>query len=518
MRAPVERNRSQLPCSFVTDAATLLRRLFNNPHYSDMDLSVDDVTFHIHRGILAEHCSYFREYFTNARGQDPTSEHRHLDCSYTPIVFERVRTFPIAYADSGDDSIRQKVRSLQVLPRFGRDDRDVLDSKNEKDRFHFAGVGDGSPNCCGHDLLSPSRIAGELRHQPRPCPPRDGCNETRLRADVLPSFGYKIDPHKANLQSPTPPKSNPSTSTTTDEKLITSRTSSQILYDLLHPAHLHEDDLLAVFRIAHIYGVPGLVNFLGDRIWDALEMTIETWPCLLRFSERFQLEDIKRQALRHASETRELWPVALESLGLDDFKVFLRGIRQPDDRRKASSAGVQGLREDSQLLKDDLLMMFLLVHYQNSSSFKECGSFPLYHDDDGDSRNNNCNHHRGAAAKERRLSSIYRRDSVRVIIQQQLQQRPLMTSPPSFHLPRQHNSSNTTTDSNKSATIGSTQQLASMIEPIALELTASPSPPPSLRRLSRHQQSQTTKVDRAKMWMTRFKHECGWVSQGSLLD
>lgn len=198
-----------------------------------------------------------------------------------------------------------------------------------------------------------------MSHQTHRHPTNPTCSRT-----VLPPSGPKVDPeatlHPSTVKSvsspiPTTSDDEPITSfsaafTTADQRSVgyTSHRFAcflQIFYGLLHPLHLYEDDLLAVFHIAHIYGVPGLVSFLGDRIWDTLELTTETWPCLVRLSERFCLDDIKRQALRYASETREIWTVAVETLGLDDFKVFLRGIDQPEGG-KAPVSGGQGQRGD----------------------------------------------------------------------------------------------------------------------------------------------------------------------------
>ncbi|KAF9934886.1 hypothetical protein FBU30_010153 [Linnemannia zychae] len=110
-------------------------------------------------------------------------------------------------------------------------------------------------------------------------------------------------------------------------------------------------------NLTHIYGVPGLVKFLGDKVWDTLELTTETWPCLIRFSERFCLQEIKQRGLKYASKTRELWMIAVETLGLDDFKVFLKGIEQTKRGIVTSNQEQSNMRG----LKDELLMIFLLM-------------------------------------------------------------------------------------------------------------------------------------------------------------
>ncbi|KAF9964733.1 hypothetical protein BGZ70_006021, partial [Mortierella alpina] len=88
--------------SCMTDAATVVRRLFNNPLYSDLALSVDGTTFWVHRGILAEHCSYFRKLFDNARSRNPTTEIKLVDCTFKPVAVERARPATIVRAKRAD--------------------------------------------------------------------------------------------------------------------------------------------------------------------------------------------------------------------------------------------------------------------------------------------------------------------------------------------------------------------------------------------------------------------------------
>lgn len=520
-RVPAKRNISKPPSSFMTDPVSLLRRLFNDPLYSDIHLSVNGVTFHVHRGILAEHCSYFREFFTDARAQEPATEIRHLDCSYAPITFQRGRPFSIAQVDSDDDSILHPVDKPRARDHARRDrsaqdtnrGRVVQGIENDKDGICLADVEDTSSTSHGHGPIDLPRAMSQQRHR-HPTDPT--CPRT-----VPPPSDPIIDP-EATLGPSTSKSASPPTPTTLDDEPITSFSEAfitadqrsvgytshhfacflQILYGLLHPLHLHEDDLLAVFRIAHIYGVPGLVGLLGDRIWDTLELTTETWPCLVRFSERFCLEDIKRRALRHASETREMWAVAVETLELDDFKVFLRGIDQPE-RGSAPAGGSLGKGGDLRGLKDELLMMFLLVHYQESTGSKETGPALL--------RAEGCNSHTRASLT-RRLSKIYPRESARVKIRQQLQQR---SSTPGLHLPFRINGNSKSDNSGKSTT-GTNHQPPSTDSLANGLVSLSSSPPSSLQRLPA--QPQTTKVDKAKMWMTRFKRDCGWGGQFSLLD
>ncbi|KAG0379170.1 hypothetical protein BGX24_001460 [Mortierella sp. AD032] len=334
-----------------------------------------------------------------------------MNCSDAPIIFERGRNFSIVQVDSDDDMTRHIVRSPPLQGRIstrrdrsaldpGGGGRDVLESDDEEE-LYLVDVEGRSSIGHGHGPAGSSRSARQQKSQYLPDPTRGVNSDMRSKSDTSLSSSLKVDPV---LQSPTPPKSAPPSTSTTlgdDDGPFNSFSTAfiavdqrnvgysshhfacflQILYGLLHPVYLHEDDLLAVFRIAHIYGVPSLVSFLGERIWDTLELTTKTWPCLVRFSEKFCLENIKRRALMHASETRELWTVAVENLGLDDFKVFLRGIGQPDDGAKASVTGGREQKGDLRSLKDELLMMFLLVHYQDSASSKEFGSF-LFHRDD----------------------------------------------------------------------------------------------------------------------------------------
>ncbi|KAF9156149.1 hypothetical protein BG015_007047 [Linnemannia schmuckeri] len=517
MRVPAKRMVLKPPSAFMTDAASLLRRLFNDPLYSDMDLSVDDTTFHTHRGVLAEHCSYFREFFTNARAQEPTTEFRHLDCSYSLITFERSRPFSIAQANSDDDSIlgaaARRLHARRDCPAQEEDAGSVLGSEDDEDGLCFADVENNSSIDRHHNPTGPFRATSQQKHQ-------HSTDPTRLRAGP-PSSHSKLNP-KANLRPSTPNSASPSTSTAPDDEPITSFAAAfvaadkrslgytshhfacflQIIYGLLHPLHLHEDDLLAVFRIAYIYGFPGLVNILSNRICDTLDLTTETWPCLVRFSERFCLEDIKRRVLRHASETREMWAIAVETLGLDDFKVFLRGIDQSEGGKVLTKG--QGQGADLRGLKDELLMMFLLVHYQESSYPKELGP-SLHHDEESSM-------HTGAALM-RRMSTTYQRDSARVRIRQQLQQRPSMPNSP--NLPTRINN-NTKSKTNSKTTSGTFQQPPSTNSLAIGPVTLSSSPPSSPRQMPA--QAQTTKVDKAKMWMTRFKHDCGWGGQVPLLD
>lgn len=373
-----------------------------------MELSVDNTTFHVHRGVLTEHCRYFREFFTNARAQESMTEIRHLDCSYAPISFERDRPFSIVQVDSEDDSIlpstaRSKARLHSSKDRPVQDPegsgRDTLGSENDEDGLCFVDVEESSSIGRSHGHIGPARATSQQKHQ-------HSTHPSRARTDPSLS-GPKRDPN-VTLRPSTPMSTSSSAfATPINKELInsfsavfvaadqrsvgyTSHHSAcflRILYRLLHPFHLHEVNLLAVFHISRIYGVPGLANLLGDRIWDTLDLTTETWPCLVRFSERFCLEDIKRRALRHASETCELWTVAVETLGPDDFKGFLRGIAQPEGVK--ASAGGQGQGSDLRGLKDELLMIFLLVHYQESSGSKDSG--PSLHRGDGN------NNHIGAS-------------------------------------------------------------------------------------------------------------------------
>ncbi|KAG0289272.1 hypothetical protein BGZ96_007133 [Linnemannia gamsii] len=488
-----------------------------------MELSVDDTTFHVHRGVLAEHCRYFRQFFTDARAQEPTTVIRHMDCSYAPISFERGRPFSIIEIDSEDDSIfsftagpkaRLHARRDRPIQDPEGDGRDALGSEDDEDGLYFADVEGSASTGRGHGHTGPARATSQQKHL-------HSTHLSRSRTDPSPS-SPKLDP-KVTLRPSTPIST--SYSAPINEEPICSFSAAfvaadqrsvgytshnfacflQILYGLLHPFHLHEVDLLAVFRISHIYGVPGLVNLLGDRIWDTLDLTTETWPCLVRFSKRFCLEDIKRRALRHASETRELWTVAVETLGLDDFKDFLRGIDQPEGVKACT--GGQGQRSDLRGMKDELLMIFLLVHYQESSGSKDFG--PSLHRDDG-----NISH--SGAPLIRDLPKRFQRDSASIKIRQQLQQRT-STGLPSPNLPTRANSNAKNNNNAGNKTVTDTIEQASFAKSLALgHVLSSPSPPSSLRPMPA--QPLTTKVDKAKTWMTRFKHDCGWGGQASLLD
>ncbi|KAG0259997.1 hypothetical protein BG011_002217, partial [Mortierella polycephala] len=91
--------------SYMTGAATLLRRLFNNPLYSDTVLIVDESTFHVHRGALAKQCRYFCDLFKAAWTHDPTSELERLDCPFERVEYKWVHRLSTSWVEIDDAGI-----------------------------------------------------------------------------------------------------------------------------------------------------------------------------------------------------------------------------------------------------------------------------------------------------------------------------------------------------------------------------------------------------------------------------
>ncbi|KAG0057622.1 hypothetical protein BGZ83_006995 [Gryganskiella cystojenkinii] len=346
--------------SYLTDAFTLLGRIFNNPLYSDLELYVDGTTFHVHRGILAEHCGHFQNLFEKARRQEPVAPVRGLDCSFAP---DRQR--PIPHIDPVNDGSRE-------TPRGGGRDRVSADT----DR---ATTTNGTTESCGDVAKFLNNITGDVT-------PIFSSTEDAL----VPSTNATVS-HSAAVSTLT--SSKPSTraldtNSGTDAPSFSSIFVAgerqhgytahdfgvflQLLYWILTPESVQESDLLPVFRICSLYNVPGLVSVLSQRIFKSLKICETTWPSVLRFSERYRLRAIKQQTLEYASRHGEIWSLAVEMLDLEDFKIVLRGIRKEDvvpaaARTETATAAVTTTRE----IKDELLMMYLLVHYQNGSSIPD---------------------------------------------------------------------------------------------------------------------------------------------------
>ncbi|KAF9927367.1 hypothetical protein BGZ67_007543 [Mortierella alpina] len=377
---------SEASGSYMTDAATVVRRLFNNPLYSDLALSVDETTFRVHRGILAEHCAYFRKLFDNARSRNPTTEIKRVDCTFKPVAVERARQVKIARAKKVDHG--KKVG--ETSPSRGREEchggsEFTSDGGGKMDRRDMpANSSEGNTKDTTSNTLSLA--------------------ETRVNADMTAKeSGSTLSDnssswHSEESQRNAPPASSSSRSSTENlkegavsEPLSATETFTamfmsdersmgytshhfalflQQLYGILEPSELDLVDLLPVLRIGYLYGVPGLITVLADRIFDSLRLSVETWPAAIRFADRYQLQDIRRRALEHASADKSLWKIAVEMLSLEDFKVFLRGIGQ-------TGVGRDYKAEDLRGVKDELLMMFLLVHYQEATTAVSPSSSPV---------------------------------------------------------------------------------------------------------------------------------------------
>ncbi|KAF9981605.1 hypothetical protein BGZ75_007042 [Mortierella antarctica] len=337
---------------YMTDAATVVRRLFNNPLYSDLALSVDETTFRVHRGILAEHCSYFRKLFDNARSRNPTTEIKRVDCTFKPVAVERARQVKIARAKKVDHG--KKVG--ETSPSRGREEchggsEFTSDGGCKLDRR------DMPANSCEGDTKDTTSNNLSL-------------TETRVNADMTEKeSGSTLSDNSSSWHSEESQRSAPPASSSSRSSTENLKEGAQ-LYGILEPSELDLVDLLSVLRIGYLYGVPGLISVLADRIYDSLRLSVETWPAAIRFADRYQLQDIRRRALEHASADKSLWKLAVEMLRLEDFKVFLRGIGQ-------AGVGRDYKAEDLRGVKDELLMMFLLVHYQEATTAVSPSSSPV---------------------------------------------------------------------------------------------------------------------------------------------
>ncbi|KAF9573698.1 hypothetical protein EC968_008214 [Mortierella alpina] len=328
--------------SCLTDAATVVRRLFNNPLYSDLAVSVDEATFHVHRGILAEHCAYFRTMFDNARSRNPTTEIKQVDCTFKAVAVERARRVTTARAKGdhkkkvGDTSNRHEDdgRSGSTGDAGGQGDRRDMtanggrnDIKGSMSKVPSLDKADSNANASSCQIKA-QELGSTLPDRSSSQPSEES------QASVSPSSLSKVS--SKNLEEHT------ASGSVSAEEMFTAMfvnderkrgyTSHhfalflQQLYGILTPSELNLVDLLPVLRIAYLHGVPGLIAVLADLIFDSLRLSVDTWPATIRFAERYQLQDIHRRALEHASADKSLWRLAVEMLSLEDFKVFLRGV------------------------------------------------------------------------------------------------------------------------------------------------------------------------------------------------
>ncbi|KAF9280560.1 hypothetical protein BGZ68_007140 [Mortierella alpina] len=471
--------------SYMTDAATVVRRLFNNPLYSDLALSVEGTTFHVHRGILAEHCAYFRTLFDNARSRNPTSEIKTVDCTFKPVTVERARRVMIARAKKGDhekkvdDASKSQIRensggSGSTGGMSGQEDRrDMAANSNEfgtedtisENPLLERGSANLDPNSC----LGKAKASGSTV--------LDGSNaqSTKESPLIVPSSGSSKSSSE-NLTNESIPSETVSATKTFSAMFVSDERSMgytshhfalflQQLYGILGPTELDLVDLLPVLRVAYIHGVPGLIAVLADQIFDSLALSVETWPAAIRFAERYQLQDIRRRALEHASADKSLWKLAVEMLSLDDFKVFLRGIGQTRVGRDHKAEDLRGMRDELLTIDDPSLAR---RDSGGSEGFqpevRKCSR-------DGQKRN---------------ASSI----------RQQLQTPSLWTRYSSKSLRLSDQVESRTLKLNVAAVGQSEQSLQ------ASEVDFAP----------------TDRADNAKSWMIGFKRECGWDGRLSYLD
>ncbi|KAF9431010.1 hypothetical protein BGZ94_000477 [Podila epigama] len=370
---------SQAPIpSGMIDARTILQRLFNNPLYSDVTLTVDETTFHVHRGILAEQCGYFRELLERTRSRDPTNEVKTIDCSYKPVGgYIRPST--------GTSLQQGKMPAERRVSIFEADVPSKTEYELQSD--HQESVHMRTTHTMGGETV-PSTIDCTMTATGATCqPPLDVCSG---------STGGTNNKNVANIKSSHDHESQ----CVSNAMMLASGYNArhfgyflQILYGIQQPSTVFEqtETLLPVFRIAHVYGLVWLAELLAEQIFQRLELSTKTWSTVLQFAERYQLATIRRATIEFASSHRNLWTLAVETLSLQDFKVFLRAIPQndtdddedddnndddDDDEAEANfdgkgrSKGHRRLRRRQRLrsLKDELLMMFLLVHHQGADS------------------------------------------------------------------------------------------------------------------------------------------------------
>ncbi|KAF9327455.1 hypothetical protein BG006_009237, partial [Podila minutissima] len=353
----------------MVNPAIVLQRLFNNPLYSDLALTVNDTTFHVHRGILAEQCSYFRRLFEDARSRNPTTEIKKIDCSYKHVSHKQVAKERDLIETHGEDE--DEVETLAAPPHEPQDHRRVASLRTGKfqpanneaddDEKQF----DADAEDAVQDHPSGTKAA------------KAACPDSRVlkTTQSLPPKDNGTPPdsssshHPQLLQEDLHLEPFPDLGSNTSRAILAVGYTPQhfalflqILYGLQPASTLKDSDLLPVFRIAHVYGLTWLISLLGAQIFQRLTLSAETWAPILQFAKRYQLDTIRQRTIEYASQHRALWTLAVETLSLDDFKVFLRAIHQKDAAASGGGGGGGGV-------KDELLMIFLLVHYQDTTSF-----------------------------------------------------------------------------------------------------------------------------------------------------
>ncbi|KAF9320938.1 hypothetical protein BG003_004220 [Podila horticola] len=473
--------------SGMVSPATVLQRLFNNPLYSDLALTVNEVTFHVHRGIVAEQCSYFRRLFEDARSSDPTTEIKKIDCSYKHVFHEHSPKERDLVETLGEEEgevetpidTTQKpqnpTRTASLRTGKFRSDNPM---NNDEKQFDT----DAEDEAQGRPAAKATAARPES-HVPKttqPSPPK--ANDTppesssphhpqHLREDLhLESFlDLRINTKRAILAA----------GYTAQHFAL----FLQILYGIQTATTLKDTDLLPVLHIAHVYELGWLVSLLGAQIFQRLTLSAETWVPILQFAERYRLDTIRQLTIEYASLHRALWTLAVETLSLEDFKVFLRGIHEKDAAASGGSGGV----------KDELLMMFLLVHYQDTTSFSATAQASF---NTGASSATANMQPKQQVALLRRLS---RSRSCR--------QRAANGSSSVLKIRQQlHDAKAGSALHSETLTIHESDRLEQT------HVTHQG------RQSDDIEQSSVHKAEKAKLWMRRFKMECGWEGKISTLN
>ncbi|GJJ77018.1 hypothetical protein EMPS_09377 [Entomortierella parvispora] len=473
--------------SCLMDASTLIRRLFNNPLFSDLEIRVNGSTFHVHRGILAEHCSHFRSLFEKARRQDPENAVNMIDCSYVSSSSSLIidcqlsilngvdqdppkSTIPITKVDSSDQSSNIGLESCSqvamLLSEAACDSSVVLP-------VHQGSAQDGT-------TTARTRTQAALEHS--------SCSTLNSVAPAT----FATGPAKMSFSS---------------IFVMGEQTQGydahhfavflQILYGVLALEAIQDLDLLPVFRISYLYNVPGLTSALSLHILKTVVLSVSTWPSLLRFSERYRLQSIKQRALHYASRHREIWTLAVELLTLDDFKEVLRGIRPEDVVKSEPRVGLPTSEHSeakamrSRAVKDELLMMYLLVHYHSGIASSSSSSL-----DATLCRKKSVSSHMEGIA--RRLSMTWQMKGIQRPLHQQQQQQ--MNDCTSGLVVDAGEGSECSASKDMSDTARGGQQNDGAKMPIAgLPI-------------------RMDKAEKALSWMKQFKRECGWDGDVSHLS
>ncbi|KAG0240469.1 hypothetical protein BGW41_006990 [Actinomortierella wolfii] len=366
------------PIHYSVDTYQILRNLFNNPLFCDLTLTVGESQFHTHRGILAQQCAYFQEVFAARRALDPTAEIRHLDLNQGgPVPFW----------------VRPSALAMPTLSQVGISDKEGITRECKQED-------DGNPQQ-SDPSTPPSEREGATTMLPI-------LKETGVAlSDVQPlpvSQTPKQDSDsERNSVSPPLQKTPPllpscfgATLPIDMETLLKSSLHARhfgiflaLIYGVQTTQQIALEDLLPVLHITHAFRGPSyLLISLGHRLVEQHQhrhyhsndrntsltssptsscsatlssypnssndhadnplVTPDSWPSLIRFADYYSLDTIRLWAIEWASHDRRLWNTAVGCLELDDYKIFLRGIRSEPIR-----------------VKNELLLVFLAFHYQN---------------------------------------------------------------------------------------------------------------------------------------------------------